>query len=319
MANNPIVSVHMITYLHENYIRQAIEGVLMQETDFEYDLIVADDCSPDNTNGIVNDIISTHPLGYRIKYFRHEKNLGMLGNGLFGLSKCTGNYVALCEGDDYWTDPYKLQKQVDFLEANPEFIFTFHDAMILNQKTGEKRPRIGERKIDEIVDLKSVILQNNIPTASVVYRNILDYKTLPDWFYNISKGDYGLCVLLAEKGPGKYLTESMSVYRVHEGGVWSGNSFEKTHQADMLFYNYLLKYFTDRDIQKAIRAKIHWTNFNYGISRIRNGSFLRGVITLISNLQLRGDNRVKTSLRKIPGAIKSGIRFWLNQSKTARS
>src|ERR1035437_6654292 len=123
----PIVSVIMITYMHENFIRQAIESVLIQETKFRFESIIADDCSPDKTPEIVNEIISTHSKGYRIKYFRQKENLGMNSNGIFALSKCIGKYIALCEGDDYWTDPYKLQKQVIFLETNSHIAGCFHD------------------------------------------------------------------------------------------------------------------------------------------------------------------------------------------------
>jgi len=301
----PTVSVFMMTYNHEKYIKQAIDSILMQKTNFDYEIVIGEDCSTDNTRKIINEYYDKYPG--KFKLLLHEKNIGAIANQIAVLKACTGKYIALCEGDDYWTDPYKLQKQVDFLEANPDFVFTFHDAFILNQKTDEKHLRIGVRKIDEIVDLKSVIIQNNIPTASIVFRNILNSKSLPDWFCKIAKGDYGLCVLLAEKGPGKFFREPMSVYRVHDGGVWSGSDFEKIHKANLAFYNYLLKYFTDRDIQNAIRAKIRWTNYNYGISQIRNANFFKGGINIISNLQLRGDKRVRTNLRKIPGAVKTGL------------
>jgi glycosyltransferase involved in cell wall biosynthesis len=133
MENKLMVSVDMITYKHEAYIAQAIEGVLMQETNFEYDLIIADDCSPDKTEEIVKNIIATHPKGHIIKYFRHEKNIGMNQNGLFAVQQCKGKYIAICEGDDYWTDPLKLQKQVDFLEANLAYGLVFTNATIYNQ------------------------------------------------------------------------------------------------------------------------------------------------------------------------------------------
>lgn len=197
---------------------------------------------------------------------------------------------------------------MDFLEENPEFTFTFHDAMILNQKTGDKHARIGGRKIDEVVDLKSLIIQNNIPTASIVCRNILDYKTLPDWFNNISKGDYGICVLLAEKGPGRYLPGIMSVYRVHDGGVWSGSGYEFTHNANLKFYNYLLDYFQDKDLKKTIRAKIKLSRFNYGVSNIRHGCLLKGLYLALANLRLQGDRRLRTNQRKIDSVIKSWLK-----------
>src|SRR5258706_16274760 len=103
MRDSPIVSVCMITYAHEVFIAQAIHGVLQQETDFQIELIIAEDASPDNTEKIVAGIIKSHPKGNCIKYFRHPRNLGMRLNFIWALQKCSGKYVALCEGDDYWT------------------------------------------------------------------------------------------------------------------------------------------------------------------------------------------------------------------------
>ena len=113
-----MVSVVMITYGHENYIEQAIKGVLMQECDFQYELIIANDCSPDNTDRIVQKIIDNTNNADRIKYVRHTVNKGMTANFLWTLQQASGKYIAICEGDDYWTDPLKLQKQVDLLEVN---------------------------------------------------------------------------------------------------------------------------------------------------------------------------------------------------------
>ena len=310
----PKVSVFMMTYNHEHYIKQAIESILCQKTSFDFDIVIGEDCSTDNTREIVKTIALQYPG--KFKLILHERNIGPHANQLSVFNACKGTYIAMCEGDDYWTDPLKLQKQVDFLEANPDFTFTFHDTMILNQKTGEKRERVGKRTIDTIVNLNSVIIQNNIPTASIVFRNILDFNSLPDWVSKISKGDYGLCVLLAEKGPGKYLPDVMSVYRVHEGGVWSSNGFEFTHSADFQFYKYLLEYFNDKDIRKTIRAKIKWSRFNYGISSIRHGRLLKGLCLASVNLRLQGDYRLRTNPRKIASAIKSWLKGKFNNQVT---
>jgi glycosyltransferase involved in cell wall biosynthesis len=110
------VSVIMITYKHEQFIAKAIEGVLMQKCDFEVELIIADDCSPDKTEEKVFQIIKNHPKNSWIKYTKHKTNKGMISNFNWALNQCKGKYIAMCEGDDYWTDPLKLQKQVDFLE-----------------------------------------------------------------------------------------------------------------------------------------------------------------------------------------------------------
>jgi len=299
----PMVSVLMITYNHELYIGQAIEGVLMQRVDFKLELVIGEDCSLDSTRAICERYAEHHPG--KIRLLSSERNHGMMPNFLRSLKACNGKYIATCEGDDYWTDPLKLQKQVEFLEANPGFVFSFHDSCILNQKTGEKRNRIGERNIDSTVDLKSLIIQNNIPTASLVFRNIIDSNSLPDWFSKISKGDYGLCVLLAENGPGKYLPGVMSVYRVHDGGVWSSRGFEFTKNADLYFFKYLIQYFDNQALKKTISAKLKWTRFNYGISHIRQGRLIKGLFLAVTNIRLTGDPRLRTPPRKIASALKS--------------
>ena len=125
-----MVSAIILTYKHEKYIKKAIESILIQDTDFEYELIIADDCSPDNTKKIVTDIIEKHPKAYRIKYFTQKKNIGMLANGNFSLNKAEGKYIAFCEGDDYWIDSLKLKKQVNFLEENPGFSCCAHNSII---------------------------------------------------------------------------------------------------------------------------------------------------------------------------------------------
>jgi len=303
---DPLVSICCLTYNHEPYIKQCLDGFLMQKTNFPFEILIHDDASVDNTQNIIKNYELKHSDIIKPIYQKenqYSKGIGV--SRVYQFPRAKGKYIAMCEGDDYWIDPYKLQKQVDFLETHPEYVFSFHDSIILNQRTGEKRMRIGDRQIENTVDLKSLIIQNNIPTASIVFRNFLDYAQLPDWIGKISKGDYGLCVLLAEEGPGKYLPEAMSVYRIHEGGVWSSKGFEFTHSANIIFYKYLLDYFTDSEIRQAIRTKMQWSEFNYGISKIRHGSFIKGLFLVVTNLRLHGDYRLRTNPRKIASAFKT--------------
>jgi len=302
----PIVSVVMITYNHEAYIEESINGVLIQECDFPVELIIADDCSPDDTESIVRNIIQAHPNGDWIRYTRHKENKGMMPNFIWALQQAQGKYIALCEGDDYWIDPLKLKKQVDFLEAHPEYSFSFHDCEILNQNTGQKTLRVGNRIIDENPDLKSVILENNAPTASIVFKNI-NWNKLPDWLYKIVKGDYGLVVLIAEQGKGKYFKEPMSVYRVHEGGVWSSQNQEYTYKYDIVFYDYLKEYFKDKEVRKIIKLKTNYTKANYGIYLIRNHFLFKGLWLIINYNNWFLKTKFKISLRKILSAIKSNL------------
>ena len=108
------VSVVMITYNHEKFIKEALESIFSQKTNFHYELIISNDCSTDNTDEVIKKIIDKNENGSLINYTNHHKNKGMIPNFLWSIQQAKGKYIALCEGDDYWTDPYKLQKQVDF-------------------------------------------------------------------------------------------------------------------------------------------------------------------------------------------------------------
>src|SRR5690606_3501340 len=118
------------TYKHEPFIEEAVLSILNQKTSFDYELIIGDDKSPDNTEEIVRKIINDHPEGKRIKYFRNEKNIGITPNSKKALDKVKGEYFATCEGDDFWIDENKLQRQVDFMDNNPDFAICFHDTRI---------------------------------------------------------------------------------------------------------------------------------------------------------------------------------------------
>lgn len=211
------VSVDMITYGHGNYIRQAIESVLMQNTNFEFDLIIADDCSPDNTREVVEDIINNHPEGYKIKYFRHEKNIGMQANGLFAADKCTGKYMAICEGDDYWTDPFKLQKQVDFLEENLDYGIVYTDSLAYYQ-VADRFVKLEKPKNRQNSFFKDLIYGTaDIYTLTVCFRKDLfqDYKEeikphLKKWLL----GDLPLWLFISNRVCVGYINDVTTVYRV---------------------------------------------------------------------------------------------------------
>ena len=210
----------MITYNHEKFIREAIDGVLSQQTNFGFELIIANDCSPDKTDEIVNEYINIHPKGNCIKYFSHKKNLGMIPNFIFAMEKCKGRYIALCEGDDYWTVPLKLQKQVDFLEANDDCNICFHSVYELNNDGKKEKSLLNTSLKEETYTIEDLAKGNLIHTPSVVFRNLFGGK-LPSWFFESPAGDYPLYMLCAKNGSIKYLPEPMAVYRKHDGGIWS--------------------------------------------------------------------------------------------------
>lgn len=233
LENELVLSVCMITYKHEAYIKEAIEGVLMQETNFEFHLILADDCSPDATPQIVQHIIDAHPRGYRIKYFRHDKNIGMQPNGLFALQQCKGKYVALCDGDDYWTDPLKLQKQVDFLEENLDYVIHSGSAKIAYSKELVSENIIGNTGGITDYAEEDFYTRNNLVTCTVMFRNIL--SKYPDTFDKITFGDWFLYLILLHQSKSKSFVSNtvFSVYRVHEEGVMK--KLTKIEKIDMHF------------------------------------------------------------------------------------
>lgn len=211
----------MITYMHEQFIAQAIEGVLMQETDFEYELIIADDASPDRTEEVVQKYICSHPNGNCIKYTKQKNNSGMMPNFVWALQECKGKYIALCEGDDYWTDPLKLQKQVGFLEANPDYVLSFHNVNCLSEDETLKRSKLMDQRHSNSLTLSDFASGSvSIHTLSVLFKNLLS-KELFDFINKFPMGDYPLLMNLASRGKMNYIPDEMAVYRVHEGGLWS--------------------------------------------------------------------------------------------------
>jgi len=220
----PKVSVCMIAYNVQKYIGEAIEGVLMQEADFEIELVISNDNSFDRTEEIVLEYLENHPRGNWIKYFRQEINLGMMNNYMWAFGKCSGQYLSICDSDDYWTDPKKLQKQVDFLDQHQEFVLSFHDSFRIDQKRLVISKSI-EQELKRDLKFKDLTeLRLGIPTASVVFRNDLDIK-YPDEYLNGENHDTFLFFLLAQFGDFHFQGEiKPSAYRIHDSGTWSSRS-----------------------------------------------------------------------------------------------
>jgi glycosyltransferase involved in cell wall biosynthesis len=214
---NITVSVLMSTYNHSEFIEVAINSVLMQKCYFNVELIIADDFSSDNTQEIVNKIINKHHNGNWIKYTRHTTNKGAYSNALWILSQANSKYVAICEGDDYWTDPNKLQKQVDFLENNNDFVLCYHKTSILANGIIEDDYFI-KKNISQISSYYDLLCYGNyMQTSSVVFLNNL--KSFP-FEKKIQLNDYVLWFWISKFGKIYRINEDMSVYRMGLG-IWS--------------------------------------------------------------------------------------------------
>ncbi len=215
ISNSPLVSVCMITYNHEAFISEAIEGVLVQKTAFPIDLVISDDCSSDRTGEICREYQAKYPDVIRL--LNREHNLGMQKNFMSTIQACSGKYVALCEGDDYWTDPLKLQRQVDFLEANPDFAVCHHRLRIRNED--DPGDASFTPKSPEILTFEELAKRQYIGTASCVFRNKL--FQFPDFFLEVPSTDYALHLLNSFHGKIKFIDETMGVYRLQSGGEWT--------------------------------------------------------------------------------------------------
>lgn len=251
MSRNIKLSVCMITYGHEKFIEEAINSVLMQEADFEIELIISNDASPDRTDEIVKTIIQNHPRGNWIRYIKHESNLGMMPNSIFALKACQGEFIAGCEGDDYWVDPLKLQKQVDFLEKNPQFSLCFHNAIL---KSGENEKKMLGQLDKQEFDTNDILTQWFIPSASIVFRNYPDF-IFPDWYVNCQSGDIPLLLLLSLRGNLKYIDETMSVYRLHPGGI-SNQHKDYSKVIGMIYIYQSFNFHTNLQFDKKIKEAI---------------------------------------------------------------
>lgn len=213
-----MVAVYMITYNHEDYIEQAIESIVNQKANFLYKLFIGEDCSTDNTRQICIGLKEKYPD--KIHLVLNERNVGASQNAqkIFNLCFNSGaKYVAMCEGDDYWTDPLKLQKQVEFLEENEEYVIHSGKAQIL--KDNKLGNTIGDPLSKKTYDIADFYTKNNLVTCTAMFRNI---SISLSNFEGLVFGDWKLYTLLLSQKSGNlaYVADVIySVYRIHEGGV----------------------------------------------------------------------------------------------------
>lgn len=219
-----MVSIQCMAFNHEPYIRQCLDGFVMQKTNFYFEAIIHDDASTDGTSDIIREYERMYPdiikPIYQIEN-QYSKHDGSIRRALD--SKTRGKYIALCEGDDYWIDPLKLQKQVDFLEANPWCTMTCNRTMLYSV---HQNKIVGENYCynrDQIVDSKDVIQRGGlfISTCSILFRPSI-IENYPDYCKKCHVGDYPLQIMATMKGHIYYINKPMSVYRVENSSSWMG-------------------------------------------------------------------------------------------------
>jgi glycosyltransferase involved in cell wall biosynthesis len=212
----PVVSVHMITYNHEPYLAQAIESVINQKTAYPFELIIGEDCSTDGTREIALNYQRRCPG--KIRVLVSDQNVGWRENTERVKAAHRGEYVAYCEGDDYWSSPDKLQKQIDRMERNPSCTLSFHNATIQYEDPGRKPRKFNSRRINNVTVEDIIEGDWIVPTASVVVRRSCPLASRIS-FESFPCGDLPTSIIFGAAGSIQYLDECLSVYRVHQDGI----------------------------------------------------------------------------------------------------
>lgn len=254
-----LVSIQCLVYNHEPYLRQCLDGFVMQKTNFRFEAIVHDDVSTDGSAAIIREYAEKYPdiikpiYETENQYSKRDGSLRRIMN-----AACKGKYIALCEGDDYWIDPLKLQKQVDFLECNPDYSMTCGRTILYSESKGKN---IGENRCRHKTTTlrpKDIILKGGeyISTASILYRkNILEIY--PTYCTNCYVGDYPLQIFCAMQGKVYYFDTKMCAYRTQNPNSWCGKMFNGkfTPQSEMkrktllnMLYNFSVHYQEYRSI-----------------------------------------------------------------------
>jgi len=273
------VSVLCHCYNHEPYIRQTLESILAQKTDFSIEIIVHDDASSDRSQEIIREICDGHAL--QVKTILQSRNQFSQGRRPphFTFSRARGEFIALCEGDDYWIDPYKLQKQVDAMHRYPNLDLCVHPAIRLSMRTGRQRKGFNYGRNERIIDAKEVIARHNqfAPTASVLMRSDVA-QNLPDWFFyepGLLVGDYFIEAIIGRQGV-LYLPDTMSVYRREVPGSYTDRFRESSGQYLEDDLELMLR-FTERlrEIdgipKEALEQRLSYIRLNYGLQFLAVG------------------------------------------------
>jgi glycosyltransferase involved in cell wall biosynthesis len=238
-VDSPLASVCMRTYNLEKYVSQAIESILSQVTTFPYEIVIDDDNSTDGTRNIISQYIKKYPRIIKANF--HEKNIGTRRNFVRNLQNARGQYIAPCDGDDYWTDILKLQKQVDFLEHNKQYAVTYCSLDVLLED-GTIRKNLYNDQDLEVEQIQKYLLRTGI--CAVCFRNVEIIKNYPYEYHCAPIDDMFLWPLIGAYGKAKYLSDiSPSIYRYHSKGDFQGLSSRQRYINIYLTFLALSMYF----------------------------------------------------------------------------
>ncbi len=286
---NPLVSICCVTYNHEPYIHDCLNGFIMQKTNFPFEVLIHDDASTDKTADIIREYEAKYPNIIKPVYQSENQFSKKVGiNITYQFPRAKGKYIALCEGDDYWTDPLKLQKQVDFLESSPNFSAVAH-----NSKIKYPNQIISNIKTKNEYTIFDFLESSCVNTATLMFRNINNY---PSWFFEVPFGDWALYILLAENGRFGFMQDEMSVYRIHNQGVWSGLQIKEQQIKTIGFLNIIKDNYPKYEarLEEIIDNKMKYHGlYDYSLKSFINGKISLSVFIYGIRVKLNLKNRIK--------------------------
>lgn len=272
LHDSTLVSISCLTYNHAKYIEKCLDGFIMQKTSFVFEVIVHDDASTDNTASIIREYEQKFPdIIKPIYQIKNQYSRGVTIGKNFIYPRARGKYIALCEGDDYWIDPYKLQKQVDFLEANPDYVLSNSDVDVFYSDTrkvtlAENKRIKAKNRTGTVTGMDIITNDYYVRTLTTLFRKDVLFEYLnseaSEKYYNkLMMGDRPLWIFLAHKGKFHYLPESTGIYCIHENSATHQNNLKKSlrfklslREMKMVFLELYPKDFSDSFIKKIRKS-----------------------------------------------------------------
>lgn len=284
MEEKILVSIVCLAYNHERYIKEALDSFLTQQTDFNYEVLVHDDASTDNTAKIIKEYELKYPNIIKPIYqTENQYSKGIKISWAFAYPKARGKYIALCEGDDFWVDLLKLQKQVDFLEMHDECSLCVHRAIVYDNATKSKIGEIRPSHQNSYFSTEQIILGDGdiFATNSMVFRKEFAL-TLPKFYLNAPIGDYPLNIYLSLCGKVYYFDDCMSAYRVNVEGSWTSThknfdtKVELLDKIEKMFFeiNQYTNFKYSEIIESVLASKRFWTFYIFkSLNTIKSGKY----------------------------------------------
>lgn len=308
---NIMVSISCLTYNHERFIADALDSFIMQKVDFDFEILIHDDASTDKTADIIRQYEEKYPHLFNAIYSSENKYSKGVKICEFNQLRAKGKYIAMCEGDDYWTDPYKLQKQVDYMESHPSCSLCVHAGYSVNEKKellkSHVRPSIGNKEftVEEIITTGGRLFVTN---SFLYVRNLM--LTRPHFFELSPVGDYPMMIILALQGSVYYMDEFMSAYRVGVEGSWSVRTYSNTKKTIKHFKQSLemldeLNRYTENQYFDSIESRKHQILFSLNLVQNKFDE-LKSEQFKNLYMQLRLTEKLSLSIRQyFPGVYKT--------------